>query len=74
MTNLLPIPTIKAGGTIKPLDGTNPTTQINRKMEKGSLQSKKRSLEANLRKSSTHMRGKGRICVLRNDQSTPRHL
>ncbi|MED6222265.1 hypothetical protein PIB30_062694 [Stylosanthes scabra] len=32
-------------------------------MNKGSLQSKKRSLEANLRKSSTHMHGKGHIFV-----------
>ncbi|MED6200785.1 hypothetical protein PIB30_088641, partial [Stylosanthes scabra] len=43
-------------------------------MKKGSLQSKKRSLEANLRKSSTHMRGRGRICVLLKDLSTPRQL
>ncbi|MED6227511.1 hypothetical protein PIB30_114250, partial [Stylosanthes scabra] len=41
---------------------------------KGSLQSKKRSLEANLRKSSTHMRGRGRICMLLKDLSTPRQL
>ncbi|MED6223794.1 hypothetical protein PIB30_077584 [Stylosanthes scabra] len=41
-------------------------------MKKGSLQRKKRSLEANLRKSSTHMRGRGRICV-QDDPSTPRH-
>ncbi|MED6161977.1 hypothetical protein PIB30_066037 [Stylosanthes scabra] len=41
-------------------------------MKKGSLQSKKRSLEANLRKSSTHMRGRGRICM-QDDPSTPRH-
>ncbi|MED6188364.1 hypothetical protein PIB30_085266 [Stylosanthes scabra] len=41
---------------------------------KGSLQSKKRSLEANLRKSSMHMRGRARICVLLKDLSTPRQL
>ncbi|MED6139790.1 hypothetical protein PIB30_087264, partial [Stylosanthes scabra] len=43
-------------------------------MKKGSLQSKKRSLEANLRKNSTHMRGTGRICMLLKDLSTPRQL
>ncbi|MED6149677.1 hypothetical protein PIB30_064785, partial [Stylosanthes scabra] len=43
-------------------------------MKTGSLQSKKRSLEANLRKSSTHMRGRGRICMLLKDLSTPRQL
>ncbi|MED6138058.1 hypothetical protein PIB30_070780 [Stylosanthes scabra] len=43
-------------------------------MKKESLQSKKRSLEANLRKSSTYMRGRGRICV-QDDPSMPRlHL
>ncbi|MED6200767.1 hypothetical protein PIB30_088428 [Stylosanthes scabra] len=44
------------------------------KMKKGSLQSNKRSLEANLRKSSTHMHGRARICLLLKDLSTPRQL
>ncbi|MED6151083.1 hypothetical protein PIB30_078869 [Stylosanthes scabra] len=34
------------------------------KMKKGSLQSKKRSLEAKKSKNSKHMRGRARICVL----------
>ncbi|MED6212975.1 hypothetical protein PIB30_088750, partial [Stylosanthes scabra] len=33
-------------------------------MKKGSLQSKKRSLEAKQSKNSTHMRGRARICML----------
>ncbi|MED6213354.1 hypothetical protein PIB30_092276, partial [Stylosanthes scabra] len=44
------------------------------KMKKGSLQSKKQSLEAKQRKNSTHMRGRARICVLLKDLSTPRQL
>ncbi|MED6177809.1 hypothetical protein PIB30_101546, partial [Stylosanthes scabra] len=43
-------------------------------MKKGSLQSKKQSLEAKQRKNSTHMRGRARICVLLKDFSTPRQL
>ncbi|MED6202169.1 hypothetical protein PIB30_102698, partial [Stylosanthes scabra] len=43
-------------------------------MKKGSLQSKKQSLEAKQRKNSTHMRGRARICVLLEDLSTPRQL
>ncbi|MED6141040.1 hypothetical protein PIB30_099439 [Stylosanthes scabra] len=43
-------------------------------MKKGSLQSKKQSLEAKQRKNSTHMRGRARICVLLNHLSTPRQL
>ncbi|MED6201269.1 hypothetical protein PIB30_093252 [Stylosanthes scabra] len=44
------------------------------KMKKGSLQSKKQSLEAKQRKNSTHMRGRARICMLLKDLSTPRQL
>ncbi|MED6148157.1 hypothetical protein PIB30_050514 [Stylosanthes scabra] len=44
------------------------------KMKKGSLQSKKQSLEAKQRKNSMHMRGRARICVLLKDLSTPRQL
>ncbi|MED6189650.1 hypothetical protein PIB30_098134, partial [Stylosanthes scabra] len=43
-------------------------------MKKGSLQSKKQSLEAKQRKNSTHMRRSARICVLLEDLSTPRQL
>ncbi|MED6152940.1 hypothetical protein PIB30_096773 [Stylosanthes scabra] len=44
------------------------------KMKKGSLQSKKQSLEAKQRKNSTHMGGRAHICVLLEDLSTPRQL
>ncbi|MED6139011.1 hypothetical protein PIB30_079860, partial [Stylosanthes scabra] len=43
-------------------------------MKKGSLQSKKQSLEAKQRKNSTHMRGRARIRILLKDLSTPRQL
>ncbi|MED6138633.1 hypothetical protein PIB30_076249, partial [Stylosanthes scabra] len=43
-------------------------------MKKGSLQSKKRSLEAKQSKNSTHMRGRACICMLQQAQSTPKQL
>ncbi|MED6177728.1 hypothetical protein PIB30_100776 [Stylosanthes scabra] len=43
-------------------------------MKKGSLQSKKRSLEAKQSKNSTHMRGRARICVGSQQAHFPSHV
>ncbi|MED6187119.1 hypothetical protein PIB30_073363 [Stylosanthes scabra] len=44
-----------------------------RKMKKGSLRSKERSLEAILSRSPTHRRGSWRLCMLHHEQTIPRH-